>query len=82
MPEMHDEVVKSQKTKEKRDEKEVEDSKYVSMESIPKILSEENQAKQDAIMEGETSSLIPTLQTTVGSKRSKKFIFRDVKNAS
>jgi hypothetical protein len=61
MPEMHDEVVKTQKKKEKKDEKELEDSKYVSMEPIPKMLTEEQQAKQDAEMEAESSSLVPVV---------------------
>jgi hypothetical protein len=81
MPEMHDEVFKLQKQKEKRDEKDEEDSKYVSMEPIPKMLSEDDAARQDAIMEPETSSLVPVIANSV-AKRSKKFIFRDVQDAS
>jgi hypothetical protein len=50
------------------------------MEPIPKMLAEESAS--DAVMEAESSSLVPVIQTTSGSKRSKKFIFRDVKDAS
>jgi hypothetical protein len=48
------------------------------MEPIPKIVAEES----DAVMEGESSSLVPVQQTTAGSKKSKKLIFRDVQDAS
>ena len=78
MPEMHDEVVKAQKPKDKRDQTEEEDSKYVSMEHIPKMVAEES----DAVMEAESTSLVPVKEANTVSKRSKKFIFRDVHDAS